>query len=212
MSEHTPLDDLKEEAGNEGKDKTTRRILVGLFILWLLTLGLAIYLFTSAYLDERSKSQTLAEQIAAACGSGHFESSGLSEEDEDALCSNADKVIEDGGEIQDGEIQESEVQDPEIQNPEQQEREIQDRENQNQELQGAEAQDPEEQEPEIQDPEEQEPEVQDPENQDPEINDPDPNDQIQGGSCEFSGQGTITITLQTNNGPVTFSCTGTNTP
>lgn len=35
---------------------------------------------------------------------------------------------------------------------------------------------------------------------------------VDGGSCEFNGVGTIRITINTSNGPVTFECTGTAPP
>lgn len=35
-----------------------------------------------------------------------------------------------------------------------------------------------------------------------------PGDTVDGGSCQFSGIGTITINIQTSNGPTTFECTG----
>lgn len=223
MNEISPIEEIKEQSSQKGKDGATRRLLIILVALWLLTVAAFGVVVWNAYFNEKEKSQTLAQQIAFACDHGDF-GPGVSPEDVKALCENADAVIKDDGEVQEGEIQESETQDPELQNPEVQEPEIQDRENQNQENQEpeiqnpedpdsenqeSENQDPESQDPEIQDEESQDPEIQDDENQDPEIDDPDPNDQIQSGSCTFDGFGTITFTFQTSSGPVSFQCTGT---
>lgn len=35
-----------------------------------------------------------------------------------------------------------------------------------------------------------------------------PGDTVQGGTCQYDGVGTITITINTSNGPTTFQCTG----
>jgi len=201
----SPIDDLKTEATEKSKDPNTRRLLLGLVALWLLTLAALLVIAWSAYFRAKDdaktsekQSQTLAQQIGMACESGDF-GPGFSDEDQAALCSNADKVIEDQGEIQDDEVQESEIQEPEIQNSEIQDPEPNDPERQDPELQQGETQDPEIQDPEladeelqdeekqddevqddekqdaeIQDPEDQDPEIQDDEIQDPEVDDPDP--------------------------------------
>lgn len=222
MSEPTHLDDMQKEPAQQGKDSPTRVILIILLVLWLITFAALLGVSWKAYFSEKETSQTLAQQIAFACKNGTF-GPGISDEDVKAMCENAEAVTQDEGEVQDGEIQESENQDPEIQDPEIQDPENQDPENQNQENQQdenqqdevqdsedqeSENQDPENQDPEIQDDENQDPEVQDEEIQNPEIDDPDPNDQIQSGTCTFTGLGTITLTFQTTSGPVTVTCTG----
>lgn len=222
MNQHTPLDDIKEESAQAGKDMKTRRLLILLLGLWLITLAILVGVAWGAYFQEKGKALTLAEQIASACRQGDLGEGltpddlepGLSPEDEEALCDNATKVIEENDpELQDQEIQEAEIQDPEIQEPEFLDPEIQDAERQDSERQDAEEQELEIQDPEIQDDEIQDPEEQNPEEQDPEINDPDPaDDDVTGGECTFDGVGTITFTLQTDSGPVTFTCTGTGTP
>lgn len=158
MSSSRAFDDLKAESAAVGKDSKTRRILLILLALWLVTLAALIGVGWRAYFNERGKTQTLAQQIDMACVSDDF-GEGLSKEDRAALCDNAKKVLKPQGDIQENEIQESEVQDPERQDPE----------NQNDELQDTELQ-----ESEIQDPEVDDPEIQDDEIQDPEVDDPDP--------------------------------------
>jgi len=211
--QHTHLDDIKSQSSKKGKDKQTRTLLIVLVVLWLLTLAALIGVAWNAYFKEKEKTQTLAQQISFACDSGDF-GEGLSPEDVKALCENAQEVIEENDpELQDEEIQEAEIQDPEIQDPEDQNPETQDPESQDRENQDPESQDAEDQESEEQDPEIQDEETQDPEIQDPEVDDPDPNDDdVRSGECTFDGIGTITFTLQTDSGPVTFSCTGTMTP
>jgi hypothetical protein len=162
-----PIDDMKHESADSGKDPKTRTILAVLLALWLVTLAALVGVGWSAYFDEKNTSQTLAQQIAFACENGDF-GPGFSDEDQAALCSNADKVIEDQGEIQDDEVQEEEIQEPEIQNPEIQNPEIPDLELQDAEKQEPETQNPETQDAEVQEAEEQNPETQDEETQDPE--------------------------------------------
>lgn len=206
--ENTPLDDIKVESSIRGKDKTTRTILIILLCLWLTTLVALVVVAWNAYFGAKAETETLAQQIALACQSGTIRPPEFSKEDEEAMCKNAEKVIEDSGEIQEGEIQEREIQEPETQDPEFQDPELQNKEKQDAELQELESEDSEIQDPEIQDPE-----IDDPENQDPEIDDPDPaDDDVTGGSCSFDGMGTIVFTLQTDSGPVTFECTGTQGP
>jgi hypothetical protein len=208
----SPIEDLKSEATQKSKDPQTRRLLIGLLALWLLTLAALLIIAWSAYFSAKDdaktsaqQSQTLAQQIALACKSGDF-GPGFSDEDQSALCSNAKKVIQDQGEIQDDEIQESEIQDPEIQNPEPNDPEIQDPERQDPELQQGEIQEPEIQDPEladnevqddekqddeIQDPENQDPEIQDDETQDPEIQDPEIDDPDPASPYNFSFNFTV---------------------
>lgn len=200
MTEHHPLDDLKHESSVRGKDPKTRKLLIFLVALWLITLAALVGVSFSAYFKEKEKSQTLAQQITIACQGGNL-GPDVSPEDTARICGTAEKIIENDGEIQDDEVQEREIQEPEIQESEIQDPEDQDRETQDIETQDAETQDAEDQESEIQ-----EPEIQDDETQDPEKDDPDPNDQITGVSCDYTGPGTLTITVQTVNGPVTTTC------
>jgi len=196
----SPIEDLKSEATEKSKDPKTRRLLLILLVLWLITLGALLAIAWSAYFSAKDEAQTsqaetetLAQHVALACESGDF-GPGFSDEDQAVLCSNAERVIQDEGEIQDEEVQESELQEPEIQNGEIQDPEPNDPERQDPELQQEEIQDPEigddelqdeekqddevqddeRQDDEIQDPEDQDPEIQDDEIQDPEVDDPDP--------------------------------------
>ena len=169
--DHTPLTDMKDESAAAGSDPKTRVILTVLLVLWLITLAALVGVGWKAYFSEKNKSQTLAQQVALACENGEF-GPGFSAEDQEALCSNADKVIEQQGEIQDDEVQEEEIQEAEIQDPEIPDVELQELERQNPEVQDAESQDPEAQESEEQNPETQDEENQDPEAQDNEVQDP----------------------------------------
>lgn len=155
-----PIEELKIQSAEGAKDPKTRMILIVLLVLWLVTLAVLVGVAWRAYFAEKSKIQSLAQHITMACETGDF-GSDFSDEDQAALCGNAEKVLKNQGEIQDEEIQESEIQEPEIQNSE---------------IQDAERQDSERQDPELQDDEIQEPEVADGEVQDEEVNDPDPDD------------------------------------
>lgn len=216
-----PLDDLAQQSARKGKDAGTRRVLIFLLVLWLLTLIVLIGVSWNAYRAAKDRAQTLAQQITFACETGDL-GPGISVEDEEALCDNAEKVIQNDPELQENEIQEGERQEPELQEDEFQESERQeaerqqderqDSERQDEETQDEEVQESETQDDEIQDAEIQEEEIQEEEVQDPEKDDPDPNDDIRSGSCTFDGVGTITFTFETTSGPVTFQCTGTSTP
>lgn len=170
MTEPQHIQELKHTSAEKGKDPKSRTFVAVVTILALLVMGGLLGYWINATFQEKQKAKTLAEQIASACRSGDF-GPGISFDDEKTICKNAQKVIENQGEIQDKEIQEREIQEPEIQEPE-----IQNPENQNKETQEPEDQEAETQDPETQDAEEQEPEIQDDETQDPEIDDPDPND------------------------------------
>lgn len=202
MEDTQPVDGLIQELDNRRKRDKTRRYLVIVLVLWLLTFAALVAVAWNAYFKERQKALTLAEQVTVACEEGNLApwhqldpTRGLSPEERKVLCANAKKVVEQN----DPELQDNEIQEPEIQDPETQEPEIQEPEKQVQEKQDSETQDPETQDPEIQDEETQE----------PEINDPDPNDPPKSGTCTFDGKGTIKFTWQTDNGPETIECTGT---
>lgn len=95
MNDNTsPMDDIKGASSQRGKDPLTRRLLLILLILWLLTVVAFLGLAWNAYFSEKATSQSLAEQITVACKSGDF-GPGLSEEDEHALCTKAEKVADD---------------------------------------------------------------------------------------------------------------------
>lgn len=164
------LNELKQEAAERGKDPKTRTVVTMVTIVALLVMGGLLGYWINATFKAEEKAETLAQQIALACKSGDF-GEGLSPEDISALCNNAEKVIENQGEIQDDEIQEEEIQDEEIQDEEIQDEEFQQPESQNREFQDAELQGPEIQDEEIQDAE-----IQDDEVQNDEVDDPDPND------------------------------------
>lgn len=171
MSNADAVDEMKHRAEQQGVDPRQRKRFIVVCILLALSLIAMVSAGIWAWNVQRNKAVTLAQQIKLACDTGEF-GEGFSREDEEALCKNAEKVIESNDpELQDEEIQEREIQEQEIQEPEIQEPEDQNRESQDPESQDAETQDAEDQEA-----EEQEPEIQDPENQDPEIDDPDPND------------------------------------
>jgi hypothetical protein len=90
---NSPIDDMKDESAQKAKDPQTRRLLVGLGVLWLLTLAALFAIAWNAYFSEKAKARTLAQQIAYACENNTF-GPGLDQEDETRLCENADKVIE----------------------------------------------------------------------------------------------------------------------
>jgi hypothetical protein len=96
MTDSNQVHDLSRSAVRQSKDPKTRRILYIVAVLWILTLFAFAFVTWRAYFNEKEKSQTLAEQIAAACDSGTF-GPGLSQDDEDKLCSNAQKVIDNSG-------------------------------------------------------------------------------------------------------------------
>jgi hypothetical protein len=220
MTDHQQFEEMKAESSRRGKDPKTRKLLVLVLVLWLITLIALVVVWMNAYFNEKAKTLTLAEQVALACAQGDLGpgldpddlNPGLSPEDEKVLCENAEKVIENSGEIQEGEVQESEIQEDEIQEDEIQEREIQEREIANAERQDEEVQQDEEQEREIQDDEIQNEEIQDDEIQNEEIDNPDPNDpparegtyrcpdgQVMQGFT-FHGDGTITYECVDNVG------------
>lgn len=99
MDDHSQLDELKVESSNRGKDQKTRILLIVLLVLWLLTLIVLMGVTWNAYFNQKAKTQTLAEQIAFACESGDF-GPGVNQEDEDAMCKNAERVIEEEGSVQ----------------------------------------------------------------------------------------------------------------
>lgn len=181
-----PEEPLVKQSSKKGRDKLTRRLLIGVLIVWLITLTGVVVFAWLAYFGEKEKSQTLAQQISMACEEGSFGPE-FSKEDEEALCDNAEAVIDENDpELQDEEIQESEIQEPEIQEPETQNPEDQNPEDQERESQEPETQEGEEQEGEVQDDEQQDPEIQDPEEQEPEIQDPEVDDPDPASPFEFT--------------------------
>lgn len=93
MNESDPLEEMKAQSSKEGKDPATRRILIGLMVLWLLTLAALVAVAWNAYFGQKEKVQTLAEQVAIACRTG-----ALSTTEQKTLCNNAENAI-DGGVI-----------------------------------------------------------------------------------------------------------------
>lgn len=98
MNENASVDDMTVVSAKRGKDRRTRRILVSVVALWLVTLAALIGIAWKGYFDQKEKTLTLAQQIAAACDSGDF-GPGVSAEDQDALCSNAAKVIDNNPDV-----------------------------------------------------------------------------------------------------------------
>lgn len=90
----TPLDDLKSESAERGKDQRMRRVLIVLTVVWLLTLVGLIALAWNAYFTQKDQTLTLAQQISLACDSGQF-GPNITQETEDTLCKNVQKVIQD---------------------------------------------------------------------------------------------------------------------
>lgn len=200
MTEPQHIQELKQEAAKDGRDRKSRYFVALVTVLAVLIVGGLLGYWINATFQEKAKVQTLAEQLATACSSGDF-GPGISYEDQQMICKNAQKVIENQGEIQDSEIQEREIQEREIQEPE-----IQDPENQNKETQDPEDQESETQDPEIQDPEIQDDETQDPEKDDPDPDDPDPNDPPAAVGTYGCDGGYITSITFNQNGSVSVTC------
>lgn len=92
MNDSTPLSDLTVASSHKGKDPKSRALLISLVVLWLITLMVLVGVAWSAYFKQKDAAQTLAQQIAFACKSGDF-GPGLTEANQEAMCSNAQKVI-----------------------------------------------------------------------------------------------------------------------
>lgn len=84
-----PLEDLKEESSKKGRDPKTRRLLFGLLALWLLTLGLLVFVGWNAYFQQKETTQTLAQQIALACERGTIGPPDFTAEDARKICDRA---------------------------------------------------------------------------------------------------------------------------
>lgn len=91
-----PIDELKAETAEKGKDPKTRRILVALIALWLFTLAALFGVLFNSYFNEKEEKLTLAQELAVACASDTL-GAGFDPEDETRLCENAQKVIDDEG-------------------------------------------------------------------------------------------------------------------
>jgi hypothetical protein len=90
MNEESPLiNELKSESSYRGRDHKTRIWLVIVCVLWMATMVFAGGVAWNAYFDEKDKSQTLAQQVSAACKSGDLEI-----EEQRELCDNAEAVID----------------------------------------------------------------------------------------------------------------------
>lgn len=90
-----PLEDLTQISAKRGKDPKTRKYLVVLLVLWLLTLAALVGVAWNAYFTEKAKSLTLAQQITSACTSGNF-GDDMPPEEQKQLCTDAESVVEDG--------------------------------------------------------------------------------------------------------------------
>lgn len=84
-----PLEDLKQESSKKGRDPKTRRLLFGLLALWLLTLGILIFVGWSAYFSQKEKAQTLAQQISVACELGTIGPPDFTREEAQRICDRA---------------------------------------------------------------------------------------------------------------------------
>lgn len=159
---------MNDEVEAVEQPSNRRGLVVVLLVLWLVTAIALGIVGWNAYFGETQKTQTLAEQIDAACKDGELRD--FPRKYRGILCENARKVIEETDpDLHNDEVQDNEIQDPEIQDPENQEREDQEAE-----IQDPEVGDDEVQDGEINDPDPDDPDPDDPENQDPEIDDPDP--------------------------------------
>lgn len=92
--DRSPVSDMAVEPAHKGKDTPSRKLLLTLVVLWgLLTAAMLIFVWQYAF-QQKDNAQTLAQQLDYACRSGDF-GPGINEADEDAMCSNAKKVIKD---------------------------------------------------------------------------------------------------------------------
>lgn len=92
MNDSTPMRDMISESSIKGKDRPSRRLLIILLALWLVTVGILLAVSWNAYFKKKEAAKTLAQQIHFACSSGDF-GPGLSKANQDLLCNNAEKVI-----------------------------------------------------------------------------------------------------------------------
>lgn len=92
MTDKSAVSEMAVEPSHKGKDAPTRSILIALVVLWvILFVGLLIFAW-NAYFQQKDAAQTLAQQIALACKSGDF-GPGITQANQDAMCSNANEVI-----------------------------------------------------------------------------------------------------------------------
>lgn len=89
-----PIEELKAISAERAKDPKTRRILIALAVLWLVTLAALVGFAFKSYFDEKQDKLTLAQELAAACESGSF-GPGFTSDDEGRLCESAQKAIKD---------------------------------------------------------------------------------------------------------------------
>lgn len=88
-----PIDTLKAQSAESGKDPKTRRIIAALVALQLATVAILIYVLLNSYLDEKRDKLTLAQELSVACESNKL-GPGFDDSDKDRLCASAQKVIE----------------------------------------------------------------------------------------------------------------------
>lgn len=98
MSDNTPLEEMALASSKRGRDPKTRKILLGVVALWLITLAALLGFAWNAYFNAKATSQSLAQQITHACNSGDF-GPGLNDEDEKKLCAKAKKVVDNSGSV-----------------------------------------------------------------------------------------------------------------
>jgi hypothetical protein len=92
MTDKSAISELAVEPSHKGKDVSTRLILMVLVVLWVLLFLGVLFFWWNAYSQQKNTAQTLAQQIDYACKSGDF-GPGITQANEEALCSNAEKVI-----------------------------------------------------------------------------------------------------------------------
>lgn len=94
MNQPSQIDKISEESSKRGKDPKTRRILLAIVILWLLTLLVLVGVSWNAYFQKKDQAQTLADQVTKACTNHDF-GPGFSKDQEDSLCNRAKKIAKD---------------------------------------------------------------------------------------------------------------------
>lgn len=89
---HQPIEDLKHQSAQKGKDPRTRTVLVVLVALWLLTFAALIGISWNAYFQEKGQKRSLAQQVSQACETDEW-GPAITTEEKERLCDDAEKVI-----------------------------------------------------------------------------------------------------------------------
>lgn len=92
MNDKSPVSQMAVEPSHKGKDVPSRAILIALAVLLVGLLTSTLVLAWNGYFKQKDAAHTLAQQIAYACKSGDF-GPGVTEANQEAMCSNAQKVI-----------------------------------------------------------------------------------------------------------------------